>query len=473
VVLTVGKLDGVHAGHRHLAAHVQARADACDAISAAIVLHPDPVSVLSSDRVARLTTVDERCARLRAFGVEIVEPLRFTPEIASLSPEVFFDRLEERFDIAGVVAGPDFAFGQKRSGDVSRLDTLAAERGFEVSVVSPIEALGEWISSRRLRSLVRGGDIALARTLMRKPPCVVGTVIHGAARGRELGFPTANLDLTADFVVPANGIYTVRAQWREHRRAPRSSADGVASIGVRPTFDNGARLVEVHLFDFCGDLYGKDLTVDFLVRQRPEERFDSVSALVEQMKHDAELARRHLDTEAQPPWSRIAGGIAGGSAVRVRGRDLADLCQNTSDALTSVQVARESPVGGGAPETVASPPATTRRTVTLEAADDASLLDAWLGHLSRSSGSGDQPWETLRATVYHAGAGRLHALLWQVAAAPGGDGEGGGEQGGDHGDNQGGGEGGDQGNEASLAHYGTTKSGWLEAELAIPVPLHG
>ncbi|MFN2250345.1 MAG: riboflavin biosynthesis protein RibF [Anaerolineae bacterium] len=420
VVLTVGKLDGVHAGHRHLVAHVEERADEAGALSAAIVLHPDPVAVLTSARVPRLTTVDDRCARLRAFGVEIVEPLRFTTDIAALAPDVFIDRLEDRFDIAGLVVGPDFAFGRGRSGDLSRLTALAADRGFELATVTPIQAVGEWISSRRLRSLIADGDIGLARTLLRCPPRVVGTVIHGAARGRELGFPTANLDLTADFVLPADGIYTVRAQWREHPRAPRSRADGVASVGVRPTFDNGARLVEVHLLDFEGDLYGTDMTVDFLYRQRPEERFDSIDALVDQMREDVRLARRSLRAEARPRWESVDEGGGGDPAVvRLRGLDLADLCQSAADALLGAAPSGPRPCGSTATPSTGD---IARHTVSLSAPTDEALLQAWLdlitagaddtgGAASSEAGAPAGASGIVAANVYFAGAGRLYALV--------------------------------------------------------------
>ena len=425
VVLTIGKLDGVHSGHRHLAAHVQELADVLGARSAAIVLHPDPASVLAGRRVPILTTVDERRRRLRAFGIEIVEPLRFTREVASLSADAFLGRLEERFDVAGVVIGPDFAFGQQREGNVTRLYEMAREREFDVRVVSPLESAGEWISSRRLRSLIQRGEIELARTLMRHPPRVIGTVVHGAARGRDLGFPTANLDLAFDFALPADGIYTVRASWRERRRSPLTHAEGVASVGVRPTFDDGARLVEVHLFDFGGDLYGKRLTVDFLSYQRPEQRFASVEGLVAQINQDVANARHFLELEARSGWRRERGG-----PVVARGRDRADLLQAVADAVISAR----SPIDGqsGAADATSH---LARRVVDLRCPSDEDLLRAWLellcgpgmageksaGAIAGSSddieiatgaeGSG-VAGEISRAEVYHTSPGGLLALVW-------------------------------------------------------------
>lgn len=429
VVLTIGKLDGVHAGHRHLAAHVQEMADVLGAKSAAIVLHPDPARVLAGRRVPILTTVDERRRRLRAFGIEIVEPLRFTKEVASLSAEAFLDRLEERFDIAGVVIGPDFAFGQQREGNVTRLHEMARERGFEVRVASPLESAGEWISSRRLRSLIQQGEVELARTLMRHPPRVIGTVVHGAARGRDLGFPTANLDLAFDFALPADGIYTVRASWRESRRSPLSRADGVASVGVRPTFDDGARLVEVYLFDFSGDLYGKRLTVDFLSYQRPEQRFATVEGLVAQINEDVANARRFLELESQSGWRREPGG-----PVVARGRDRTDLLQAVADAVISTR----SPILAqhGADDATSQ---LLRRVVDLRRPSDEDLLQAWIellcgegladderaGSIAGTSdrlniatrAEGDRvPGTITRAEVYHSWPGGLLALVWTAPA---------------------------------------------------------
>jgi riboflavin kinase / FMN adenylyltransferase len=393
VVLTVGKLDGVHAGHRHLAAHTQAEAARLGARSAAVVLHPDPAAVLGGLPVARLTTIEDRCGRLRTFGVDIVEPLQFTAEVAALSPSAFLDRLAERFDIVGMVVGPDFAFGRNRAGNLVDLERLAAARGFSLRVVPPLVLGGEWVSSRRVRARIEEGDIEVARTLLRQPPRLIGTVVHGAARGRRLGYPTANLDPTTDFAVPANGIYAVRASWRERAEATPIRADGVASIGVRPTFDQAARLVEVHLLDFDGDLYGRDITVDFLARQRSELRFDSVPALVTQMARDVALARAHHARESAAGWAAPRGATTG----CVSGHDFAALCTHAAEAVCARDRVRDADASLG------------RRQLTLRAPDDEALLDAWLQALEDTGAGGAVP---VRGTVYQAGAGTLNALVW-------------------------------------------------------------
>lgn len=382
VVLTVGKLDGVHAGHRHLVARVLEEADRRAAVPCALVLHPDPATVLHGRPVTMLTTVDERARRLRALGLQIVEPLHFTPDVAELGPRAFLDWVAQRFTLEAMVVGPDFAFGRDRAGDLATLLALGRDRGFDVAVVPPLEATGEWVSSRRIRALVEAGDVETARTLLRAPPRVVGTVVHGAARGRSLGFPTANLDPSADFAMPRNGIYTVRASWGAER------VDGVASVGVRPTFDNGARLVEVHLLDFDGDLYGREMAVDFLARQRDEHRYDTVEALIEQMHRDVAQARARLGGEERFGVTREDDG-----RIAVRGLDLADVCQRAA----------------GTHRPGDAPPAGSLRHahVSVPGSGEAAVLRAWVERARGAPADG----ALADAHVYYAGPRILHALV--------------------------------------------------------------
>jgi len=396
-VATIGKLDGVHAGHRHLAARVLHEADARSVMAAALVLHPDPRAVVAGTEVPMLSTVADRIRRLRAFGLDLVEPLHFTADIAALSPEAFVARLLDRFRLAAVVAGPDFRFGRARSGDVRTLERLGRQHDFAVVVAPPLTESGEPVSSRRLRAMVEAGDVQRARTLMRRPPRLTGIVVHGAARGRALGFATANLDPRAAFVMPANGIYTVRASWRRADSAAWRTADGVASIGVRPTFGSGERLVEVHLLDTDEDLYGRRLTVRFLSRQRDELRFDSVGALVAQMHRDVERARADLAFEAQV----ARGAVLDGSGLRVVGHDLADVCRALAEALL------QRPPGSATERPV-------RRPVSLEGTGAANVVRGWLAALA--AGGQDQPvWAA--PDVYYASERCLHAVVAESASA--------------------------------------------------------
>ena len=415
VALTLGKFDGVHAGHRHLAAQTLAAATRHDAEAAALVLHPHPASVLFGARIPLLGTVHRRCAQLRDLGLGIVEPLQFTREIAGLTPDAFIERVTQRFQVSAIVVGPDFAFGQARQGDTETLRDIGRRRGFELVVVPDLEVDGRRVSSGAIRGLVEAGDLVAARQLLREPPCLTGTVVHGAARGRELGFPTANLDLRDDFVVPGNGIYAVRARWDGAPARDGSGwVDGVASIGVRPTFDNGPRSIEVFLLDFAGDLYGRRLDLAFIARQRGEERFDSVGALVAQMHVDVARSRQILAAETKPAW-RILRQEAGPQA-ELRGFDLADLCQSAAASLAALRAGQvESappaawagrPGPAGRPEGTSRPLSVQALPAADSAAAEAELLRAWLASLGPAQD----------ARVFQAGAGRVQGLVIGPAA---------------------------------------------------------
>lgn len=291
VALTIGKFDGVHRGHHALVARVRAVARELGVKAGALVLHPDPATVLAGRRVPVLTSVMDRMQLLMAEGVEAVRHLEFTPELAALSPEAFLDELDEWYDLQAVVVGPDFLFGKDRAGTLEVLRALGEARGFDVHVVAPVQVEGERAAAGRIRDVIGAGDVALARELLGRPYRLRGRVVQGQQRGRTLGFPTANLALDDDYQMPANGVYTVRAllQLPDGRELTKG---GAANVGVRPQFDDGeAVTVEVYVLDFDGDLYGTPLAVDFIARQRPEERFADVAALIAQMTADVERAR--------------------------------------------------------------------------------------------------------------------------------------------------------------------------------------
>lgn len=291
VALTIGKFDGVHLGHHALSTRVRAVARDLGVKAAAVVLHPDPATVLAGRRVPVLTSMMDRMQLLMADGIEAVRWLTFTPEIAALSPEAFLDELDEWYDVQAVVVGPDFAFGKDRAGTLAVLRALGEARGFDVHVVAPVSVDGERAAAGRIRALLAEGDVARAGALIGRPFRLRGRVVEGAKRGRTLGFPTANLALDDDYQLPANGIYTVRA----HLQLPDGrewTLGGAANIGIRPHFDDGdAHTVEVHVLDWEGDLYGTPMAVDFIAFQRPEARFDDVAGLIAQMTADVERAR--------------------------------------------------------------------------------------------------------------------------------------------------------------------------------------
>ncbi len=190
--------------------------------------------------------------------------------------------------------GPDFALGRGRQGDATYLRTLGRELGFRLEAIQPLSHEGKIISSSNIRALLREGRVTEASHLLGRYPTLAGKVVSGARRGQDLGFPTANLAVNEQMMIPANGIYAVRARWGT------ANHQGVVNIGVRPTFeDQGERIVEAHILDFSGDLYGQTLEIEFIERLRPERRFESAQALVAQMEQDVAQAR-HLLSELQP-----------------------------------------------------------------------------------------------------------------------------------------------------------------------------
>jgi riboflavin kinase/FMN adenylyltransferase len=287
-VVVVGMFDGVHRGHRQMLAAQAAAARRLAAQSVVVTFDPHPESVLRGSTPSLLCDPGEKAMLLGAAGAEYVAVQPFDREFASQPAETFLRRLDSGRDLVGVVMSPETAFGRDRDGTQAAVETLAPAMGFEVIDAGQFTLGGKRVSSGRIREAVAAGRLAEARRLLGRRYAVTGTVVHGDARGRDLGFPTANLHFDGPVVLPPNGIYAVRASWEGGK------ADGVASLGVRPTFGAGERLLEVYLLDFDGDLYGKRMRVEFVRRQRGERKFGSVGALVDQMRRDVERARSIL-----------------------------------------------------------------------------------------------------------------------------------------------------------------------------------
>jgi riboflavin kinase/FMN adenylyltransferase len=284
--VTVGVFDGVHRGHVRLICLLVERARSEGLSVGVLSFDPHPVEVLAPGRAPLLITSPERRVELlEDLGIDWVGMLDLA-QVRMMSPDEFVsDVLVRRAASELVLVGDDFRFGHDRRGDVAQLKEAAERLGFEAGSVSLVADDGQVISSTRIRGLIAEGRVAAAAELLGRPHRVSGPVIHGEARGRTLEYPTANLACPAGIVMPADGVYAVRA----------NGGDGVASVGVRPTFgQGGSRLLEVHLFDFDEDIYGSMLDVDFVERLRGEERFDSVDDLIAQMHRDAVAARRIL-----------------------------------------------------------------------------------------------------------------------------------------------------------------------------------
>jgi riboflavin kinase / FMN adenylyltransferase len=293
--ITIGVFDGVHRGHQYLLAHTRELAAAHGAETTVVTFWPPPIRVLQPDRAIHVLMLPEEKAEVLArLGIDNLITVPFTPAFAHWSPERFMEDLAAHVPVVALAEGDDFSMGYQRAGTIAWLQRYGADHGMTVQRVARRETTGQPISSTRIRSLVAEGEVLAARDLLGHPYHVRGEVVHGDARGRELGYPTANLAIDPLKLIPANGIYAVRA-W--NAATPETVWQGAASIGVRPVFGGGARLVEVFLLDITVDLYGATLCVDFIERLREERTFPSVADLITQMGADVEMARRILGHE--------------------------------------------------------------------------------------------------------------------------------------------------------------------------------
>ncbi|MFO1184348.1 MAG: bifunctional riboflavin kinase/FAD synthetase [Bauldia sp.] len=285
-VVAIGNFDGVHRGHQHVLRRARALAVRLDAPSAALTFEPHPRTFFRpAEPVFRITPQAAKARLLAALGLSGMIVLPFDRRWASLLAADFVRHLGDGIGVGGLLVGADFRFGAGRQGSVEDLRAAGERYGFAVEIVDKIGDAERAFSSGRVREALAAGDIAAANAVLGYRWFVAGTVIHGDARGRELGFPTANIDPGPDFRL-RDGIYAV-----EVRRADGETFAGVANYGRRPTFGGGAPLLEAHLFRFGGDLYGETLTVSFIGWIRAEERFPSAAALVARMNEDADRAR--------------------------------------------------------------------------------------------------------------------------------------------------------------------------------------
>lgn len=294
-VIALGNFDGVHLGHAELARAAAALAAPLGASTAALTFEPHPRSVFRPEQpVFRLTPPEIKSELLGEIGFATSFILPFDRDVAAIAAEAFVqDLLLGRLGAAGLVCGFDFHFGRGRAGSPELLQAHAAAAGVPVTVVPPFLRDGQTVSSTAIRQALEAGDVAAAAALLGRPWFVRGIVAHGDKRGRDLGYPTANLHLPRDCRL-RYGIYAVRM------RIDGVWHDGVASFGSRPTFDDGAPRLETFVFDFTGDLYGRSVDVALVDYLRGEEKFDSLPALIAQM--DADSARARAVLARTPPF---------------------------------------------------------------------------------------------------------------------------------------------------------------------------
>ncbi len=294
-VVTIGVFDGVHRGHQQIIGHAVKRARERGLRSVVVTFDPHPSEVVRpGSHPAMLTEPARKAELIEALGVDALCVIPFTLEFSRLAAEAFVhDVLAGGLGIRHAVVGYDFRFGYQAAGDAAVLAALGDEYGFGVTVVEPVTWRGEVCSSSRIRKAVAVGDVVLAHDLLGHPFIVQGRVVRGDRRGRDLGYPTANLRPPCKRVLwPKPGIYSVRAAWE---RAPQPLwRDAVASLGVRPTFGGTDLLLEVHLLDRAAELYGERLCCAFIERLRDEQAFASVEELKAQMAADCASARDAL-----------------------------------------------------------------------------------------------------------------------------------------------------------------------------------
>ncbi len=287
-VVTIGAFDGLHLGHQAMLSSIVARAAELDVASAVVSFEPLPRSYFKQPGLLRILTVRKKLKLLQASAIDHLLMLRFNQALSAMSPEVFVERvLVERLHAVEVWIGADFRFGAKRAGSIDTLRTLGARFGFSVHTFAEVQVAGERISASAVRTALLDGDFVGVQQRLGRPFRVSARVQVGKQLGRTLGFPTANLPWPHDN--PLRGIFSVRVSSTQLDRHP-----AVASLGTRPVVNGVEPLLEVHLLDFAGDLYGQVLTVEFIAKQRDEWNFPGLPELVEQIKLDELQARQIL-----------------------------------------------------------------------------------------------------------------------------------------------------------------------------------
>ncbi|MDZ7684290.1 MAG: bifunctional riboflavin kinase/FAD synthetase [Gammaproteobacteria bacterium] len=290
-VVTIGNFDGVHRGHQAILKRVREKAEELGKPSMLICFEPQPKEFFDTfSAPARLTRFREKVTELARHGLDLVLCLKFDDETRSMSAERFVELLAEDIGTSALFIGDDFRFGADRSGDFAMLEQAGREYGFEVFDMKTLVFEDLRVSSTRIRESLQAGDCEDAEAMLGRPYAISGKIVHGRRLGRELGAPTANIQLHR-YRAPIDGVYAVEVDGLGER------IQGVANVGVRPTLNEGnvKPLLEVHLFDFDGDIYGKTVDVIFRHKIREEQKFDNIDALKAQIWRDMESAREFFD----------------------------------------------------------------------------------------------------------------------------------------------------------------------------------
>lgn len=294
-VITVGTFDGVHAGHRAIIDTVVEKAEERDARSVLVTFDPHPRDIINpgDDGIKLLTTLQERSEILKELGIDAMIVIPFDRDFSLLSSEEFVrDIIHKKIGVSEFVIGYDHQFGRNREGTIETIERLGKELGFDAYVVSKREVGEKTVSSSAIRKAIsEEGNVEEAAEFLQRPYRLNGTVVHGDKRGKEIGFPTANIKPEhTNKIIPTNGVYAVKA------RINGDMYDGMMNIGMRPTFDGRVQTLEVNLFNFDKDIYGKEVQVRFFNRIRDEKKFDGKDELIAQLKQDEKQARRLLSS---------------------------------------------------------------------------------------------------------------------------------------------------------------------------------
>jgi len=300
IAITIGNFDGVHKGHQRLMHELRKTAQELNCTPVLVTFSPHTLMIVRPDIDVRyLTTLEEKLALTTKYG-DIADSIiiTFTQAVAAMSASEFMQDLTAHFTIKALVIGTDFSLGHNRMGNITFLQQYGQENGIVVRPIPLAEVERTRISSTRIRALVSEGKISEANELLGHPVTLSDSVRHGAHRGRLLGFPTANLIPEAHKLLPANGVYAVRVSTNDPLSDGATASrvyNGVVNIGVRPTFNEKERIVEVHLLDVQPDLYDKRITIEFIARLRDEQRFATIDALKSQIAADVQQARQVLN----------------------------------------------------------------------------------------------------------------------------------------------------------------------------------
>jgi len=285
--LSIGVFDGVHRGHQMLIRRMLDEARDRRLTGGVVTFHPHPITVVRPDvHVTYLESLERRVELLHAVGADFVSVLQFTSELQQVSARDFTRLLVEEARMRLLVVGEDFRLGRGGEGTVEVLSQLGDELGFEVIAVPLLADDGDRVSSTRVREALVGGEMEMVADLLGRPFSLRGPVLHGDERGRQIGFPTLNVGVSADRWLPPNGVYVTRAHVGDRE------FQACTNVGTRPTFEGDARrLVETHLLDFEGDLYGDVVTIDLLHRLRAEQKFNGIEELTAQIERDLQATR--------------------------------------------------------------------------------------------------------------------------------------------------------------------------------------